>query len=283
MSSLYSLRSSEGIIYDQKNISFCQEAGINQIKENSCYHEMVLIEKGTLTMGKENEKKDSSHVHKVIIDSFLIGKFTVIQSLWENVMGYNPSRFRKSNHPVEKVSWYDALLFCNKLSASEGLDLCYQIDSDDDHRKAPQITQVQCFWDRNGYRLPTEAEWEYAAKGADSGQFMMYAGSDSIEAVAKQRQGLKCTDPVGMKLPNNVGLFDMSGNVFEWCWDWYDSKYYEYGTHINPRGAETGTFKIARGGSWISSEYFCRVYARYSMFPDLSTDKIGLRLSRSII
>ncbi|MDD3051641.1 MAG: SUMF1/EgtB/PvdO family nonheme iron enzyme [Candidatus Cloacimonetes bacterium] len=182
----------------------------------------------------------------------------------------------------------------------EGLQTCYSFPAKD---------SVKCNWSANGYRLPTEAEWEYAASSVhfqsfkEASKFLNeillgrtetpnniiqqltpqmtdFVGSDIIDEVATHRNNRRRTSAVGQKLANQSGIYDMSGNVFEWCWDWYDKNYYRHSTLDNPLGAKQGVFKIARGGSWKSSEYFCRTYARYSAFPDFSIDKIGFRMVR---
>jgi len=188
--------------------------------------------------------------------------------LYESVMGDNPSAFKGTEHPVEKVSWFDAVNFANKLSAQEGLEQCYQIDGD-----SVQWENKVC----KGWRLPTEAEWEYAARG---GQDFLYSGSNNSNEVAwSDWNAGDETHPVGRKKANGFGLYDMSGNVWEWCWDWYGD--YSTENRSNPTGAPTGSYRVARGGSWYSDPGFLRVSNRDGVDPTNRGKSQGFRLGRS--
>jgi formylglycine-generating enzyme len=203
----------------------------------------VLVRGGTFQMGDtlgkgfENEKP----VHKVQVSSFSIGKCEVTQKEWVAIMGSNPSQFKADNLPVENVTWEDAITYCNKRSVKEKLTPCYTGTGMD----------AKCNFAANGYRLPTEAEWEYAARGGAASKGYLYAGGDDIEEVAWYiENGDNKTHPVGTKKANELGLFDMSGNVIEWCWDWYSD--FTAAAQVDPRGPAKGEYKLFRGGNWLS-------------------------------
>jgi formylglycine-generating enzyme required for sulfatase activity len=173
------------------------------------------------------------------------------------------------------VSWYDAVEFCNKKSRAEGLTPCYSGIGEN----------IKCNFSANGYRLPTEAEWEYAARGGvktHDRASLTYAGSNSIDAVAwyDSNSGNK-THPVGGKQANELGIHDMSGNVWEWCNDWYDKNYYSNSPRNNPRGAASGSYRVLRGGSWNSHVFYCRVANRFNINPGRSYFCYGFRISRT--
>lgn len=222
--------------------------------------EGALIPSGSFTMGCTQEQGDDCYdsekpSHDVQIGhSFYMMKTEVTQGLCKELMGENPSRFTDcgENCPVESVSWYDAVRFANKLSARVGLEPCYKIGKG--IKPAVQWISTKCV----GWRLPTEAEWEYAARG---GQDFKYAGSNNIDEVAwyDGNSGGK-THPVGEKKENGYGLYDMSGNVWEWVWDTYDHNAYERGDVVDPIVDVSSPFRVARGGSW---SYYAR-YARVS-------------------
>ena len=235
--------------------------------------DMVYVEGGTFQMGSNsNEAEDDEQpVHTVRVDDFYISKYEVTQKRYKEVMGYNPSEFDGENNPVDNVSWYDAVKFCNKLSRQEGLTPCYTIDGEN----------VTCDFSANGYRLPTEAEWEYAAKGGQQSKGYKYAGSDNIDEVAWYRDNSgDRTHPVGQKQPNELGIYDMSGNVWEWCWDWYSDSYYSNSLKDNPTGPSSGGRRVERGG--VCSDYAgnCRTAFRYFSNPSGSYFS-GFRILRT--
>ena len=234
-------------------------------------YEMVRIAPGELWMGSpsgEEDRRSNETRHRVsITQGFAIGTTEVTQALYEAVMGENPSRFKGGRNPVEQVSWHDAVKLCNRLSEQEGLQPAYRISGE-------TVT-----WDRtaNGYRLPTEAEWEYAARG---GGEQVYSGSNDIGDVGwySSNSGER-THEVGGKQANGWGLYDMTGNVWEWVWDWYGS--YPSGAVTDPVGPSTGSSRVYRGGSWYRSPGSARVAYRSRIVPGLRGSYLGFRLARS--
>jgi formylglycine-generating enzyme required for sulfatase activity len=219
--------------------------------------DMIFVQGGTFTMGCTAEQGtdcegDEKPAHTVTLSSFSIGKYEVTQAQWEAVMGSNPSYFKGcANCPVEYVSWNDVQDFISKLNAKTG----------------------------RTYRLPTEAEWEYAARGGSSSRGYKYAGSNEIAAVAwyKENSNDK-THPFGQKSPNELGIYDMTGNVWEWCSDWYGESYYNSSPGNNPQGPNSGSGRVLRGGSWFNSPQRCRVSRRNDRNPDYGDFSLGFRL-----
>jgi formylglycine-generating enzyme required for sulfatase activity len=207
----------------------------------------------------------------VTVDSFYIGRYEITQAQYQHVTGKNPSRFTQDPQlPVEQVSWYDAVAFCNALSAQESLESVYTING----------TDVAINYSRNGWRLPTEAEWEFAARGGSASKGYTYAGSNDVSSVAWfADNSISKTYEGGLKAPNEFGLYDMSGNVFEWCNDWYGE--YETGPQINPTGSGSGFLKVLRGGSWYYHSGTCAVVNRAFNRPDYTRGGVGLRVVRS--
>ncbi|MBP5315546.1 MAG: SUMF1/EgtB/PvdO family nonheme iron enzyme [Muribaculaceae bacterium] len=217
---------------------------------------MVYVTGGTFTMGATSEQggdaySDEFPAHNVTLSSYYIGECEVTQMLWFTVMGSNPSKFKGGNLPVEQVSWNDCQTFITKLN------------------------QLTC----KNFRLPTEAEWEYAARGGDKSKGYKYAGSNTVEQVAwtYANSGEK-THVVKQKSPNELGLYDMSGNVFEWCRDRYGN--YSSSSQTNPSGPSSGSNRVTRGGSWSLDATYCRVSNRSNKrTPTITSDYIGLRLA----
>jgi len=212
--------------------------------------EMVYVEPGSFQMGSNSGDSDEKPVHAVRISrAFWMDKYEVTQSQYEAITGRNPSSFKGLNLPVDSVSWNDAVAFCRTLTDRE--------------RKAGRLPQGYV------YRLPTEAEWEYAARGGSKSRGFEYAGSGSLDEVAwhSGNSGSK-THPVGQKNANELGLYDMSGNVWEWCHDSYDEGYYAKSPSSDPTGASSGGLRVLRGGSWLIIPWYCRASIRFRISPD---------------
>ncbi len=219
---------------------------------------MVKVAGGTFTMGATAEQGDDNErpAHKVTLTDYYIGQTEVTQALWTAVMGSNPSFYKGDNLPVEKVSWDDCQTFIDKLNSLFSNEL-------------------------GGMRfaLPTEAQWEFAARGGKKSKGYKYAGGKAIDDVAWfEDNSAKQTHPVAQKQPNELGLYDMSGNVEEWCQDWYDEGYYRISPENNPQGPASGTLRVLRGGSWFNFAKFCRVSYRGRREPSNSQSGFGLRL-----
>ncbi len=228
----------------------------------------VLVQGGTYTMGSSSGNSDELPLHSVTLSSFYISKTEVTQGQWKAVMGTNPSNFSSvgDNGPVEQVSWYDCISYCNKLSIKEGKPPCYSISGNTSPIDWTSGT-IACDFTAKGYRLPTEAEWEYAARGGNKSAGYSYSGSNTLNDVAWNNSNSgSTTHIVGAKTANELGINDMSGNVWEWCWDWFGS--YSNSSQTNPTGAASGSYHIVRGGSWSYGDYDCRSSNRYlSYFP----------------
>ena len=222
---------------------------------NGVSFEMVEVRGGTFRMGATSEQgsdadSDEKPVHSVTLNSYYIGKTEVTQALWKAVMGSNPCHFRGDNRPVECVSWNDCQEFIRKLNALTG----------------------------QNFRLPTEAEWEFACRGGNNSRGYKYSGSNNLGSVAwyNGNSGNK-THPVGTKAPNELGIYDMSGNVWEWCADWYGD--YSSGAQTNPTGPYGGSSRVDRGGSWCFSVGYCRSSHRDYFNPTIRNINLGLRLA----
>ena len=258
---------------------------------------MVQIEGDSYTMGCTPEQEgdcttDENPPHEIRVSNFSIGKYEITQEEWTNCMGSNPSFFSGcSNCPVDSISWFDAIVFCNRISEQEGFTPCYYSDAsfnlvygkNGDDWELPNTGAV--FWkqDADGYRLPTEAEWEFAARGGKQSQGFTYAGSNSFDEVAwwnGNNNGMDGTSPVGLKTPNELEIFDMSGNVWEWVWDNYDSLYYNSSITCNPLGPNSGSTKTYRGGAWNGSRINCRISNRFSLDPTGRLNITGFRVAR---
>ena len=243
--------------YKQSNSSsYGNNSGIETITIKGVQFKMVKVEGGTFQMGATSEQGSDAYdwekpVHSVTLPDYYIGQTQVTQELWEAVMGSNPSYFKGDNQcPVENVSWNDCQEFIEKLNRLTG----------------------------KNFRLPTEAEWEYAARGGNKSKGYKYSGSNNPDIVAWYDDISRGkTHPVAQKQANELGLYDMSGNVWEWCKDWYDG--YSSNSQNNPIGASTGSYRVLRGGSWVDYARYVRVSYRGSYTPDYRDNISGLRLA----
>lgn len=218
---------------------------------------MVYVQGGTFTMGATREqgsdaKDNEKPAHRVTLSSYSICKYEVTQELWQAVMDNNPSELKGNRKPVDNVSWDDCMTFISKLNALTG----------------------------KKYRLPTEAEWEYAARGGIKSKGYKYSGSNTLRNVAWYwvNSG-NTTHEVGTKSPNELGLYDMSGNVYEWCSDWYDD--YSRRSQNNPTGPSSGSDRVYRGGCWVFDARVCRSSSRFYGEPENYGSILGLRLCLS--
>ncbi|MCF8242941.1 MAG: SUMF1/EgtB/PvdO family nonheme iron enzyme [Melioribacteraceae bacterium] len=238
------------------------------------YDEMIYVQGGTFSMGSDIGSNDEKPVHTISVSGFSIRKYEVSQREWKTVMGSRISAaagFISEDYPAINVSWYDAVKFCNKKSQSEGLSPCYTISG----------TNVTCDFSKNGYRLPTEAEWEYAATGGKKNQGFKFSGADDLKSVGwTKKDALSNVMELGKKGPNQSGIFDMSGNAAEWCWDWFKRGYYSTAEGSDPKGPESGSYKIVRGGSWKDDAYDCRTTYREWESPTFKENTIGFRMVR---
>ena len=228
-------------------------AGNSSFTVNGVSFKMVPVKGGTFTMGGTYEQSgdtydDEKPTHSVTLSDYCIGETEVTQALWTAVMGSNPSGFKGDNLPVENVSWYDVEEFLTKLNQKTG----------------------------RFFRLPTEAEWEYAARGGNKSQNYKYSGSNNVDFVAWYGNTNGHTHEVRTKQPNELGIYDMSGNVWEWCADWYGN----YGSYsqTNPTGPSSGSDRVLRGGSWNLNARHCRVSSRNINSPDYWSSNRGFRL-----
>ena len=232
---------------------------------------MVAVKGGGFSMGSEDGLADESPPHLVVLNDFCMMRYPVTQQEFQELMGFNPGNFKHPKKPVQNISWLDAIAFCNKWSARDGLPEVYERGNDD---------SVLIQYDRSGYRLPTEAEWEYACR---SGTVTQYHWGDALEDADRyawhDRNSDDCVHVVGTRKQNKWGLHDMTGNVWEWCNDWYDADYYRYSDSADPKGPDRdfGEFRVMRGGAWAYDPYRLRSAARLKRDPTLTDDVSGFR------
>ncbi len=272
--------------------------------------DMILVEGGKFMMGRNSSVDKVSGVefkselprHKVIVNSFYIGKYEVTvkeykefvnetghpmpsppDSAWfaehpDTKMFYPLSKTQwwgwKDNYPIHNINWFDAVKYCNWKSKKEGLQEVYKF-----------VSKSEVKWDltANGYRLPTEAEWEYAARGGNKSKGYIYAGSNKPDEVAwyDVTSNLKGPAQVGTKKPNELGIYDMSGNVWEWCNDYYSASYYQRSPEKNPQGPEENIYRALRSGGWHYREELARIADRDGPEAGLSDFNYGFRLAKN--
>ena len=241
--------SEQPIRYGEKEKVFNDSLFNIELKQG-VFMEMIRVNGGSFSMGYSKGYTNELPIHKVTLDTFYIGKYEITQKVWLAVMGSNPAHFKYSDQcPVEMVSYYDIEKFIEKINLLTGLQ----------------------------FRLPTEAEWEFAAIGGEKGKRTRYAGSYKINEVAwYNRNSDEKTHPVGEKEPNELAIYDMSGNVYEWTQDWH--KRYKAKDQNNPTGPEKGKDKVIRGGCWHDDRDACRVHCRVEMNPGKKNGCLGFRL-----
>lgn len=269
---------------------------------------MILIEGGVFKMGSDDYENEQP-VHEVRLDSFYMSRFQIMVKEfkrfveetnfqtdadkkggvyfswtgleWTLIPGFNWKDSILShdivfeyNNPVLHVSWYDAVAYCNWLSTQNGLEKVYTINE----------AKITARWNAGGYRLPSEAEWEYAARGGNKSMGFTYAGSNTLDEVGwhSKNSGRLGPKTVGQKQANELGLYDMSGNVWEWCWNWYGRDYYKTGPNENPQGPDKGQYRVVRGGSWCNTPTYLRSSNRANFHVDGMLPMIGFRVARGV-
>ena len=231
--------------------------GNQTFKVNGVSFTMIFVKGGIFTMGATSDqdrdaRDDEKPAHRVTLSSFAIGQTEVTQALWQAVMGDNPSKYKGKKRPVECVSWDDCQKFIKRLNELTG----------------------------KNFRLPTEAEWEYAARGGNKSHGYKYSGSNYIDDVAWYGDFFNGkTHDVATKQPNELGIYDMSGNVNELCQDWYDSNYYSSSPSSNPTGPNSGSYRAERGGNWGAIASYCRIAHRFKSDVDIRLSLLGFRLA----
>ena len=273
---------------------FLDDIEIDPITPPIVSPKMIAIPGGNFEMGctetQTNCSSDELPVHSIELSDFYMSKYEITQQEWANVIpGFLPDYDYGTNptFPVYGINLYDAFTFCNRLSLLKGHTPCYYFDESFtevfDTLSEDWSNVINIYWKINadGYRLPTEAEWEYAARGGQLSQNFQYSGSSQINNVAWFEEN-NCKE-VGTKSPNELGLHDLSGNIWELCWDFYQGDYYDFSLECNPLGPENGTLRVKRGGSWSGTNLDARISNRSTTIPSNRDHLQGLRLVRGLI
>ena len=231
-----------------KNTSTVASEAIVKTKSGS---DMVLIPAGQFTMGFKGGQIDAKPEHPVKIDAFLMDQHEITQEIYEAIMGKNPSRRKNPQQPVEQITWSGAAKFCNARSEQEGLKPCYN------------LVTWECDFSASGYRLPTEAEWEYACRAGSAAQYYFGDNPEDLKTYAWfDDNSEEHPHPVGLRKPNAFNLYDMAGNVWEWCNDYYSTTYYRESPADNPKGPKDGEKRVMRGGAWSDIPENCTAWVR---------------------
>jgi len=295
------------------------EARLNADGKHVTVGDMVLIPAGSFVMGATTNVghetiSDGVPQHEVYVSAFYMDKYEVTSNLWAEVYtwatnkGYSFGtgwRGKAATHPVRSVDWYDAIAWCNARSQRDGFTPCYTNANGSFYTNAAANSFTGgCNWAAGGYRLPTEAEWEKAARGGVANRRFPWDDANTIQHAranyyadpaypydtspttgyhpAYNSGGTPYTSPVGSFAPNGYGLYDIAGNVLEWCWDWYSGTYYSSSPATDPRGPASGTYRVLRGGSWYNFAVSTRVAYRDVSYPDVEYNYIGFRCARGL-
>ncbi len=243
--------------------------------------EMVFIEGGSYYMGNDySVALDEKPEHKATLSNFYISKYEVTFEMFDNFCnstGFDypdDGGYGRGKNPAINVSWEGAIKYCNWLSSRFGYDKVYDLQVDS---AGTSIKGVN--WEANGYRLPTEAEWEYVAKGGSKSQGFAYSGSNDPKEVAWFSENSEAKPhEIGTLKPNELGIYDIVGNAWEWCWDYYDEEYYAKADENDPQGPDKGENRVYRGGNFESKLEFIRITRRFSLSPTLRSGLVGIRL-----
>jgi formylglycine-generating enzyme required for sulfatase activity len=255
---------SYGFTTDKQNVS-----------KNLVPVDLIFVEGGSFAMGCSDPSikgdDDELDLRDVTVYGFYISTTEITQGLWEDIVGFNVSTVKEPSLPVNNISWFDAIKFCNNLSLKQKLSPCYTIRGQ----------KVSCNFKANGYRLPTEAEWEFAARGGNLSKGTLFSGSNDPFAVGwyKENSNGKMK-PGKQKSPNELGIFDMSGNLWEWCWDYYGG--YAGEEIFDPKGPEKGNDRVLRGGSWYYESNVARNSNRFYTSPNSRSATFGLRIVKKV-
>ena len=241
--------------------------------------EMVLVEGGEFYMGNDySANADERPEHKLKITSFFISKYEVNVADYAKFCRVTGQRLPDGDPmtPINNITWEEAVMYCNWLSRASRLEKCYDLQRDSSRFTATLISEA------NGYRLPTEAEWEYAAKGGIRSKSYAFSGSNDLEEVAWYiKNSGNTSHEVGQKKPNELGLYDMTGNAMEWCYDWYNPDYYENSPADNPSGPESGISKVCRGGNYMCRPDVLRNSRRFNLDKSSNEGLAGIRLVKN--